>query len=57
MVEVEEEELTRAISRAGKPLPDRIYNDPDPHRTGLKLSRGPDPRSYRSGAFVMDMGW
>ncbi|KAL1727388.1 hypothetical protein EV714DRAFT_217309 [Schizophyllum commune] len=43
--------------RAGKPLPDRIYNDPDPHRTGLKLSRGPDPRSYRPGSFVMDMGW
>ncbi|TRM58207.1 hypothetical protein BD626DRAFT_410891 [Schizophyllum amplum] len=35
---------------AGKQLPLRIYNDPAQSRMGLKLSRGPDPRSRRPGA-------
>ncbi|KAI8962678.1 hypothetical protein F5Y11DRAFT_179343 [Daldinia sp. FL1419] len=30
---------------SGKPLPDRIYKDTIPRR-GLRLSRGPDPRSF-----------
>ncbi|KAL1739556.1 hypothetical protein HDZ31DRAFT_46526 [Schizophyllum fasciatum] len=35
--------------RAGKMLPPRIYNEKSQHRKGLKLSRGPDPRSCGMG--------
>ena len=30
----------------GKPLPDSIYNEQTAPRMGLKLPRGPDPRSF-----------
>ena len=30
----------------GKPLPDKIYREDNMERKRLKLSRGPDPRSY-----------
>ncbi|KAK7755038.1 hypothetical protein SLS62_002853 [Diatrype stigma] len=30
----------------GKPLPDSIYNEPSMERHGLRLSRGPDKRSF-----------
>ena len=33
----------------GKPLPDSVYNDPEPSRRGLRLARGPDPRSFNAG--------
>ncbi|KAJ7091103.1 hypothetical protein C8R44DRAFT_647631 [Mycena epipterygia] len=32
--------------RMGKPLPPGIWNEKTPHRDGLTLRRGPDPRSY-----------
>ena len=33
----------------GKPLPDSIYKERSQTRHGLKLSRGPDPRSFHPG--------
>jgi hypothetical protein len=36
----------------GKPIPDRIYNEPAVWRQGLKLRRGPDPRLYNAGLAV-----
>ncbi|KAF9475465.1 hypothetical protein BDN70DRAFT_840879 [Pholiota conissans] len=33
--------------RMGKPLPDSIYNEKNSSRLGLKLRRGPDPRSFK----------
>lgn len=35
---------TRMI-RGGKPIPKKLYDEKDTHRMGLKLRRGPDPRS------------
>lgn len=34
------------LCRMGKPLTQGIYNEKTPSRMGLKLPRGPDPRSY-----------
>ena len=36
-------------SRMGKPLPDSIYKERSQTRHSLKLSRGPDPRSFHPG--------
>ena len=33
----------------GKPLPDSIYKERSQTRHGLKLLRGPDPRSFHPG--------
>jgi hypothetical protein len=37
------------LCRMGKPLPDRIYKEKTSSRMGLKLPRGPDPRSFNPG--------
>ena len=38
--------ITVVPSRMGKPLPDSIYKERCQTRHGLKLLRGPDPRSF-----------
>ena len=44
--------LTLISHRMGKPLPEGIYNEKSASRMGLKLPRGPDPRSFNPALAV-----